>query len=197
MKRGRNIVIVDGHPDPDRKRFIHALADAYGKGAGAGGHGVRRIEIGTLDLRSLRSNAEFATGTPTDLIRKCQDDITWADHIVFLFPLWLGDMPGLLKLFLEQVARPGFAFSAAQGKGLPRKLLRGKSARIIVTMGMPALFYKWYYRAHSVKNMERNILNFCGIAPVRTTLVGMVEGMTQDKRVKLLQKIEALGTRAG
>jgi len=61
----------------------------------------------------------------------------------------------------EQVARPGFAFGTAKGKGLPPKLLKGRSARVIVTMGMPALFYRWYYRAHSVKNLERNILAFC------------------------------------
>jgi putative NADPH-quinone reductase len=194
MTRPKNILIVDGHPDADRARFVHALADVYAKGAAAGGHAVRRLDISALDLQSLHSNDEFLKGTPSPLIRKCQDDITWASHIVFLFPLWLGDMPGLLKIFLEQVARPGFAFSAAKGKGLPRKLLRGKSARIIVTMGMPAFFYRWYYRAHSVKNLERNILAFCGIAPVHATLIGMVEGMADAKRGNWLKKIEALAS---
>jgi len=190
------ILIIDGHPDPDRARFIHALADRYALGATSAGHGVRTLDIAKLDLQSLRSNAEFLSGTPSSTIRRCQADIAWADHLVLLFPLWLGDVPGLLKMFLEQVARPGFAFAEPKGKGLPRKLLKGRSARIVVTMGMPALFYRWYYRAHSVKNLQRNILGYCGVAPVRTTLVGMVEGISAAKRSSWLDKLEALGRKA-
>ena len=196
MIRPSNILIVDGHPDRDRMRFIHALADRYVKGARAAGHEVRTIDVGTLDIRSLRSNAEFTSGAPSASVRKCQEHFTWANHIVFLFPLWLGDMPGQLKIFLEQVMRPGFAFAAAKGKGLPRQLLRGKSARIVVTMGMPAFFYRWYFRAHSVKNLERNILGFCGMAPVRTSLVGMVEGMSGKQHDAWLQKMEKFGSEA-
>lgn len=192
----RKILIIDGHPDPDRARYIHALAEHYARGAASAGHPVRRLEISQLELASLRGNAEFVSGEPSETIRRCQADITWADHLVVLFPLWLGDVPGLLKIFLEQVARPGFAFAEPKGKGLPRKLLKGRSARIVVTMGMPALFYRWYYRGHSVKNLKRNILEFCGIAPVRTTLVGMVEGMTNARRRQWLDKLEALGRKA-
>ena len=85
-----------------------------------------------------------------------------------------GSMPALLKAFLEQVLRPGFAFGAAERRGMPKKLLAGKSARIVVTMGMPAFFYRLYYRAHSLKSLERNILGFVGIKPVRVTLLGNV-----------------------
>jgi putative NADPH-quinone reductase len=68
--------------------------------------------------------------------------------------IWLGDMPAVLKGFSEQVLRPGFAISGSRAGHLPKELLAGRSARIVVTMGMPALFY----RAHSVKSLKRNIL---------------------------------------
>jgi putative NADPH-quinone reductase len=193
-KPPRRILILDGHPDPNRACFVHALADAYAEGATAAGHEVRRIDIAALDIASLRSSKEFLEGTPSAPVRGCQQDLAWAGHLVILFPLWLGDMPGLLKILLEQIARPGFAFSAAKGKGLPRKLLKGKSARVIVTMGMPAFFYKWYYRAHSVKNLERNILAFVGIAPVRRTLLGMVEG-SDARRRRWLEEMRTLGSK--
>ena len=86
-----------------------------------------------------------------------QADIAWAEHLVLLFPLWLGDMPALVKGFLEQVARPGFAFKAEGSNPFAHKGLAGRSARVVVTMGMPALLYRWYFRAHSVKSLERNI----------------------------------------
>jgi putative NADPH-quinone reductase len=63
-------------------------------------------------------------------------------------------------------------------------------------MGMPALFYKWFYRAHSLKSLERNILAFCGIRPVRTTIAGMVDGVSVAKRKALLDSMHALGAAA-
>lgn len=173
-----NILIIDGHPDPDRGRFVHALADAYAAGAAATGHDVRRIELATLDFPLLRSRTDWTDGEPAAAILRAQRDIEWANHLVFLYPLWLGDMPALLKGFLEQVARPGFAL--AEGR-MPKPLLTGRSARLVVTMGMPAFFYRFYYGAHSVKSFERNILKLAGIKPVEHMLIGNVEGDAETR----------------
>lgn len=169
----KNILIIDGHPDADRGRFIHALADAYAAGAGEVGHQVRRIELATLDFPLLRSRAQWTDGAPPSSIQEAQAAIQWAEHLVILYPLWLGDVPALLKGFLEQVARPGFAL--AEGTA-PKPLLGGRSARLVVTMGMPAFFYRFYFGAHSVKSFERNILKLVGIKPVDHSLIGNVEG---------------------
>lgn len=67
---------------------------------------------------------------------------------------------------------------------------------LVVTMGMPALFYRWYYRAHGLKNLERNILTFCGIAPIRDNLIGMVEQGSDKKNDAWLAKMRDLGKRA-
>lgn len=192
----RKILIIDGHPDPAAGRYLHALADAYRKGASDARHEVRVLAIARLDFPGLRSNEEFLKGQPPGVIAEAQEAVRWADHLVILYPLWLGSMPGLLKSFLEQLLRPGFAFDATKTRGLPHKLLKGRSARIIVTMGMPAFFYRWYFRAHSLKSLERNILAFCGIKPVRASLVGMVEGMSERQRGQWLGKMEALGRKA-
>ena len=74
----------------------------------------------------------------------------------------------------------------------------GDRSRIIVTMGMPALFYRWFFRAHSLKSLERNILKFVGIRPVRTTLFelfGLVEGVSAGRREQWLGQAHTLGTR--
>ena len=189
----RRILILQGHPDVSHPHFCHALADAYATGAEAGGHEVRRLDIGRLDFPLLRSKAEWDDGPLPAGLAAAQADIGWAEHLVLLFPLWLGGMPALMKGFLEQVARPGFAMSRFTEGELPKKLLAGRSARVVVTMGMPALVYRWYFRAHSLKALERNILGFVGIAPIHETLVGTVEGLDDKQRGAWLGKLRRLG----
>lgn len=190
----RRIALIDGHPDPDAKRFVHSLATAYEQSATNTGHVVRRIDVATLSFDTIRSREQWETGhVPTD-IQEAQASIAWADHIALFYPLWLGDVPALLKAFLEQVMRPGFAIRQGEGK-LPKKCLAGRSAHIVVTMGMPALFYRAFFGAHSVKSLERNILKLSGIGPVSRTLIGNVEGDVLE-RLKWLDEMAALGRRA-
>jgi putative NADPH-quinone reductase len=167
------IAIIDGHPDPDRSRFVHALADAYADSA-TRFHCVERIDIATLDFPLLRSPENWRTGAPPPGIAAAQETIRRASHLAIFYPLWLGDVPALLKGFLEQVARPGFAIAQSES-GFPKQLLKGRSARVVVTMGMPASFYSIYFRAHSLKSLERNILRFSGIKPVKHCIIGSVE----------------------
>lgn len=196
----RRILVIQGHPDPAGRHFGHALADAYAEGAAAAGHEVRRTEVALLDFPLLRSQADWTHGTLPPGLQQAQADIAWAQHLVLCFPLWLGDMPALLKAYLEQVARPDFAFSkdqaATAAEPYGRKGLTGRSARVVVTMGMPAVVYRHYFRAHSVKSLERNILGFVGIAPVHETLIGMVENPDPKERGRWLAKLRALGAAA-
>jgi putative NADPH-quinone reductase len=93
-------------------------------------------------------------------------------------------MPALLKAFIEQVMRPGVALEYRE-HGFPKGLLAGRSGRIIVTMGMPALIYRWYFRAHGVRGLERSVLKFAGMKPVRETLLGMVDAASDAKAAGL------------
>jgi putative NADPH-quinone reductase len=143
----RQILLVEGHPDPAGGRLCNALANAYAEGAEKGGHEVRRVRVAALDFPLLRTQTDWQHGVVPATLRQAQQDILWGQHLVLFFPLWLGDMPALLKGFLEQVARPGFAFHAEGGNPFKKKALVGRSARVVVTMGMPSLVYRWYFRA--------------------------------------------------
>jgi putative NADPH-quinone reductase len=190
---GKNILVIDAHPDPARGRLVHALADQYASAAGSGGHLVQVVRLCDLEFPWLRSAREFSA-RPLGMIASQQEHIRWADHVVIIYPLWLGSMPALLKAYLEQVMRPGFAFAYGKGKGLPTKLLAGKSARIVVTMGMPSLFYQLYYRSHSVRSLARNILGFVGFKPVRVSLIGNVEG-SASARGRCIKELLAIARR--
>ena len=189
----RRILIIQGHPDSAEAHFCHGLAKAYAQGAGTGGHETRTVEVAALDFPLLRSQREWQRGHLPASLGEAQQAIGWAEHIVLFFPLWLGDMPALLKGFLEQVARPGFAFKPVPGNPLGNKGLTGRSARVVVTMGMPALLYRFYFRAHSVKSLERNILGFVGIGPIDETLIGRIEALDERGRESWLARLRRLG----
>ncbi|RPH46277.1 MAG: flavodoxin family protein [Burkholderiales bacterium] len=194
----RRILILQGHPDATLPHLGHALADAYAEGAAAAGHEVRRIDVAALDVPLLRSAEDWEHGTLPASLVDAQAAIEWCEHLVILFPLWLGDMPALLKAFLEQVARPGFAFErGTQASPFAEKRLRGRSARVVVTMGMPALVYKVVYRAHSVRALERNVLGFIGFAPVRETLLGGVAQADAARVAGWLTEMRRFGRAAG
>ncbi len=157
------VALIQGHPDAEATHFDHALAAAYAEAARAAGHEVREIAVAKLDFPLLRTAAQWTGGPIPAPIRDAQDTIAWAEHLVIVFPLWLGDMPALLKAFFEQCLRPGFALGKAPQGRMPPKLLKGR----------------------------RNILEFCGVAPVSTTLIGMVE---KGKACEAwLAKLERLG----
>lgn len=195
-RMSRHILLIEGHPDASRRHLNHVLADAYCQGAIEAGHTVRRLWVAELDFPLLRSQHEWES-TPVPMgLRQTQADIAWAQHLVLLFPLWLGDMPAVLKGFLEQVARPDFAFKPdpnQPGNPFAAKGLTGRSARVVVTMGMPAVVYRWFYRAHSVKSLERNILGFVGIAPVHETLVGQVDKLGSAGVARWERRLRQLG----
>ena len=192
----RRILIVIGHPDPSPDRFCRVLAAAYASAAERAGPQIRRIDLATTELPRLRTAEEFEHAAVPEPLREAADAIAWAEHLVFVFPLWLGTMPALLKGFLEQTMRPGVAFQYPDNKGmLTKSLLRGRSARIVVTMGMPSVFYRLWFLNHGVAGMRRGILNFVGIRPVHETLLGPV-GAGEARRLKWIRQIEELGKRA-
>lgn len=188
----RRILILDGHPDPDPVRYCHALAASYAQGAAGIGHVVHRTNLSDLDFPVLRSRSDWEDGPTPAAVLALQDQLAWAEHIVIIYPLWLGEMPARLKALLEQAFRPAFAFggkTVSPGGGK----LKGRSARIIITMGMPATAYRVFYLAHSLRSLKRNILALVGIGPVRDTIIGAVETRSDASRKRCLAQIRKMG----
>ncbi len=192
----KRVLLIQGHPDTGHRHLGHALADAYAEGAIGAGHELKRIDVASLDFPLLRSAEDWEHGALPPTLADAQAAIGWCEHMVLFFPLWLGDMPAMLKGFLEQVARPGFAFRPDAKNPFGAKGLTGRSARVVVTMGMPALVYRWIYRAHSVRSLERNVLGFVGIAPVHETLIGSTGNLQPEDAKKWRVAMRKLGVGA-
>lgn len=187
----KHILIINGHPDTSRERLCSALAHAYQEGAQSADCMVQRIDIGGIHLPLLRSAEEFATEPRQDAILEAQSAFLRAHHVVFVFPLWLGGPPALLKAFMEQLARNHFLLRESD-KGFPKGLLKGRSARLIVTMGMPPLFYRTLFGAHGIKAFTRGILWLAGFSPIRVSYFGGA-AITARHSAKLVEKVRRMG----
>jgi NAD(P)H dehydrogenase (quinone) len=188
------IMIVVGHPHIDS--YCEALGDAYLRGAESGGHEARLFVLARMKFDAiLREGYRREQPLEPDLVTARQA-LMASDHLVYVFPLWCGDMPAILKGFFERVLQPDLLAIQASGGKASWKVLKGKSARVIMTMGMPGWFYRWYFGAHALKLLRRNILHFTGVRPVRSTNHGMIESVSDDTRKEWLRHAEALGHQA-
>ena len=187
----KKILIINGHPDKESLCF--ALAESYKKGADASG-----IECKLVHLIDLQFNPILTYGyrvvseLEPDLI-KIQQEILEADHLVIVYPNWWGTYPALLKGFIDRVFLPNFAFKYLKDSPLPAKLLKGKTARIIVTMDTP----KWYYwlinKSPGHNSMKKAILEFCGISPVKISSFAIVKSSDDKERKRWIDEVEKLG----
>ena len=185
------IAIFVGNPLHDS--YSEALGKAYQRGAESGGHRAQLFMLGRMNFDAiLREGYRREQPLEPDLIA-AREAFVGCDHVVFVFPLWCGDMPALMKGFFERVLQSDLLNVQKSGGKASWKVFKNKSARVIMTMGMPGFFYRWFFGAHALKLLRRNILQFVGIKPVRSTIYGMIEAVGDDKRKQWLREVEALG----
>ncbi|MFF2888704.1 NAD(P)H-dependent oxidoreductase [Paenibacillus sp. NPDC057967] len=188
-----NILVINGHPDP--KSFSSALSEAYIAGAEANGAQVRYLDLSKLSFNPI---LQYGYRQRTELepeLLEAQELIRWAHHLVFVYPTWWGAMPALLKGFIDRVFLPGFAFKYRQNSQLWDKLLSGRTAHLIVTMDTPSWYNRWIYGHAGHNVMKRNILEFCGIKPVRITEITPIKPSTPEQRAKWLDQAQRLGAK--
>ena len=187
----KHILIINAHTGKDS--LCHDLAERYLLGAEKSNAAVKLVNLDELEFSPiLKHGYNKRTELEPDLVNM-QDEIKKADHLVFVYPNWWGTYPALLKGFIDRVFLPKFAFIYQEKSPFPKKLLKGKTARLIVTMDTPPWYYSLVYKKPGHNSMKRSILHFCGIKPVKITAIGPVKSSNDAKRKNWLDKVEKLG----
>ena len=187
----RKIMIVVGHPQTNT--FCEALGNAYKEAADAAGHQAQLFPLATLTFDPILRNGYRMVQPLEPDLQKAYDALAACDHLVLIFPLWCGDMPALLKGFIERILQPDLIARADTENAMNWSIFSNKTARIVMTMGMPVSIYRWWYRGHALKLLTRNILNFIGIKPVKHTLFGMLGTSKPETRNRWVDQIRDLG----
>jgi len=180
----KRILIINGNPALQRESFSEALCNAYGEAARQAGHEVRTLKVATLDFDPILHEGYHGNQPAEAHIAAAQDFVRWAEHLVIVYPMWQFGVPALLKGFCERVFAPGFAYSMTAGNPLDAALLKGRSVRLIQTMGMPAFLYATVFGGHGCKAFK-SLFSFCGFRPVRATLLGMIESAPSTRQAHL------------
>jgi NAD(P)H dehydrogenase (quinone) len=182
------VLLILGHPLKDS--FCANLAEKYIEGVKEKGHETKSLYLGDLKFNPLLKEAYKGDQPLEPDLKKAQELIKWADHIVLAYPIWWANFPALLKGFFDRTLLPGFAFKFT-GRGKWKKLLKGKTARLLITMDSQPLLQILYFQNPSVKAMKAT-LGFCGIKQ-RNSYFGSVRYSKKAKKEKWLKKARKLG----
>ncbi|MFZ1317265.1 MAG: NAD(P)H-dependent oxidoreductase [Candidatus Saccharimonas aalborgensis] len=80
----KKILIINGHPNLGT--LCSSLANHYAEGARSSGAEVRTINIRDLPLEKYLRFAYYERTPVGKEIQHVRDEITWAEHIVFIYP---------------------------------------------------------------------------------------------------------------
>jgi len=191
----RRILVLVGNPAPES--FDDALAEAYAAGAAAAGADVRLLRLRELAFDPILHDGYRRVQELEPDLRRAQDEIVGAGHLVFVYPVWWGSVPALLKGFLDRVLLPGFAYRYHENDPYFDKLLTGRTGHLIATSDAPSLWLRLAYRNCDAAMMKRAVLQFCGIDPVGLTRIGKMRGSSPEDRASWLRRIRVLGERQG
>ena len=187
----KKIAIINGHPNQDSFNF--GMAEAYKTGAIETGAEVKEIIIREL---KFNPNLQFGYQKRMELepdLMKAWEIIQWADHLVWVHPVWWGGFPALMKGFIDRLFLPGMAYKYRENSVWWDKLLKGKTAHIITTLDQPGWYYRLFFGRPSVNQLKKSILEYCGVKPVKLTYIGIIRNSKGEQRVQWLRKVKELG----
>lgn len=189
----KRILVLDGHPA--QNSLSRQLAQAYYKAAEIEGHEVQMVHLHDLDFDPDFGFAGYKTQKPLEpQLEAFLSGLEWCDHFVMASPMWWGGLPAKLKGLIDRTFLPGRTFDP-RGTGLPKPLLAGRSAQVILTSDSPW----WYFRLLNrplLWQLKRQILGFVGFKPVRVIHFAQASHPKSAQVERWLKQVSSLGTQA-
>ncbi|MHA2937060.1 NAD(P)H-dependent oxidoreductase [Vibrio sp. RC27] len=190
----KRVLVLDANPKQDS--FISALAEAYAKSAEKN-HDVQLLKISDMEFNMNLLGGYDEESSMEDSLKSFQTSLEWCEHLVIFTPIWWGTLPAKLKGLIDRTFLPDFAFQYEKGKSFPKKLLKGKTARIVMTMDTPPWYYYLIQRAPAIKQLKALTLEFVGFRPVKSKMIGPIISSTKESRKKWINDVSKLGFTAG
>lgn len=192
-KKPKKIFILLGHPDNETLNGM--LASEYERGAVEGGHEVRRMNIGDMKFDPVLHKGYKEKQELEPDLHTFQENVRWADHFVIFYPSWWSTMPSILKGLIDRVWLPGFAYRFKHGGYTWERLMKGKSASMIITSDTAPFIQRLVF-GDTTNELRRGILWFSGFSPIYVHKFGYLKHFGQWRRERMKKKVYGYGKRA-
>jgi len=190
--RSKKVFILLGHTDAET--LSGALADRYAAAATASGHEVRRQNIGDMHFDPILHEGYKTIQTLEPDLEDFRENVRWADHIVIIYPTWWSSMPAMLKGLFDRAWLPHFAFLYADHGLTWKKMLKGRTARII-TSANSSPWVLWFMYGPPTVVLEQCLLDFAGIR-TSSLVLGPSERASERRKAAWFKKVARLGSAA-
>lgn len=119
-------------------------------------------EINFNPVLSLNDMNGQRMGKVASEIHTEQDFITWADRIIFVYPIWWTGMPAIMKGYIDRVFSYGFAYR--YDNGVQKGLLTGKKTVIVNSHGKSNAEYEASGMDKALAlTSDTGIFTYCGL----------------------------------
>jgi len=187
----KQILVINGHPD--KLSFNYALSEAYKAGAKNSKATLSQINISELNFDSnLKYGYRERSDLEPDLVNAIEK-IKVADHMVWIFPMWWFGYPALMKRFIDRTFLPGLTYEFVKGKSTPIGLLKGKTARIVMTADSPAWYNNLIMGNPAIRQFKKGTLEYCGVKLIKVTYFAPVSNSDAAHRAHWLGQVQKLG----
>ncbi|MEM9759470.1 MAG: NAD(P)H-dependent oxidoreductase [Pseudomonadota bacterium] len=196
-KRER-ILLINGHPG--ETNLSRQLLDRYFEAATTAGKEVRRHNLAEMQFDVDFGQSDYQRSKPLEpVLQALIDDLVWSQHVVLASPLWWGGLPAKLKGLFDRILLPGHAFDPRNRNilGAPAPLLKGRTARLILTADTARWELRWFYGDGILKQLRRQVFAFVGIRPMHLSYFGPVEDADGARIQGWEREMERLGSVAG
>ncbi len=187
--RTKRIFILLGHPDSGMEPLCRTLADTYEEAATAAGHEVRRMNLFDLSFDPVLHKGYRAIQELEPDLKTVQENLSWCEHFVLVYPNWWGGMPGELKGMWDRMFLPRFAFRMWKNRFGWDALLRGRTARVLITCGNPALLDHLAFGDFTA-SIKRSLLEFAGFR-TKVCAYGRSEHATVGRQERWKREVRA------
>lgn len=183
-------LIIVAHPS--QAGFTYRIVDALVQGGNLWDHESRILDLYTQENQQtyleMDEKKEIKINEKTAFM---QQMITWADDLIFVFPVWWGGMPAVMKNWIDINFLSGFAYKYNEN-GKLEKLLSGKKARVYCTCDAPAIIYKFPVNIFTtnITGWAKFIFGFCGIKLVCFEMFWSMRKQDEQARNTILEYIK-------
>lgn len=184
-----NILIISAHPS--EKSFNNAIINSIIKGASESGHTCIVRDLYSISFNPVLTAKElsesYAGNCSSDIVLE-QQYILDADLCVWVYPLWWGGMPAIMKGYIDRVFSYGFAYTT--NNGISIGLLSGKHNFIVQTIGNSEDNYRTNGMTEAIeKIIDDSVFRFCGSKVENFFNIFSVYNINDIQRQEILEQI--------